>query len=216
MFKSIIKKLVELYIASGKKDDLVPIGIDSEGNRYFSWADLESIPKNRSNQLQNFAIFDDLKMTVDNLFDLTNKIIETNSTLATEKNQKKRVRLHAQIGALASEMQWRTTEDTPLDIILNIASVLSVREDEDPNNFSRTIHEEKVAQFEKEEGDGNFFFFNHKAFKAVKPSLIMSGDDMRKHLNHLIYQRRLRDARSGIISQEKSSKEDPTPTTSSS
>jgi hypothetical protein len=220
MFKLLIKKIVEAYLNSTprsiKKEGLVPIGLDSEGNRYYSWEDLESIPKARVNQLQNFAIFDDLKMTVDNLFDLTNKIIEINQKLASNKNEKSKARLHAQIGALASEMQWRTQEDTPLDIILNIASVLAVREDEDPNQFKQTIHEEKVKQLSKEEKDGNFFFLTHEVFGALKPSLIMSGGEWREHSNRLIYRKAQLEKRSGIISRETSSRGEKNPTTSSS
>jgi hypothetical protein len=207
MFRSIIDKIVKLHLKQQLKkegfQEMEPIGCDSNGKRYYSWKDLEELPKSRANQLQNFAVFDDMKMTVENLFSLTDTIIEINHKLATEANQKIRTRLHAQIGALCAEMQWRSTEDTPIDIIMNIAAVLAVREDENPAKFSRIIQEEKVKQFGTEEGEGNFFFLNHRAIQALKPSLIMSAEELRQHLNNLALLKATQDKRSGIILQDK-------------
>jgi hypothetical protein len=211
MFEFIIRKVVQAYLKKSASKDkfagMEAIGVDSEGKRYLSWKDLESIPKSRANQLQNFAIFDDMKMTVENLFTLTNTLIEINMKAASETNMKVKARLHAQISALCAEMQWRTTEDTPVDVIMNIAAVLAVREDENPNVYSRIIQEEKVKQFEIEEDNANFFFLNHKAFTSLKPSLIMSGDELKKHFNHLLYQKAMQERRSGTILQDKSSNE---------
>lgn len=208
MIKYFIKPIVNLYLNSIPKqikaESLTPIGVDSKGNRYYSWESLDQMPKVRSNKLQDFAIFSDMKMTVESLFELTDKIMELNEKVAVEKNKKVKTRLHAQIAALAQEMQWRTTEDTPLDIILNMAAILAVREDEKPMKFDRLIHEEKVKQFSIEDQEGNFFFLSHELFKTLHPSLVMSGDEYKKHWNNLAYQKAYQKKRSGIISQETS------------
>lgn len=190
MKNPIIRYLVQQYLKATPKtikaEQLEFIGVDSKGMKYYSWADLEAIPKSRVGQLQNFALLDDMKMNAANLQLITDKIIEVNNSCMAEKAPKNKGKHHAQIGALALEMQWRTQYDTPVDIVLNIAAAVAVREDEDPLAFNNKIHDEKVERFKAEEKDGNFFFINHKVLGNLKPSLIMSADELKSHFNKLM------------------------------
>ena len=100
---------------------------------------------------------------------------------------------------------WRSQNLTPSDLLLEMASVLAIREDENPSKFSVKIQDEKKTQFDKETKNGNFFFMNHKAFNSLKPSLIMSEDEYKKHWNKLIQQRLHNEKRLATILQEKQS-----------
>lgn len=66
-----------------------------------------------------------------------------------------------QAGLLLNELELRYTLATPLTAIINIAANLLIREDEDPNKFSASIHEAKCDDIEKELENGTCaFFFN--------------------------------------------------------
>lgn len=210
MIKRWIRKLVAQWWIDNqpeqiKASDLKFIGVDGNGKRYYSWEDMEHIPKCRIGELQSFAMFDELKLTPDNLGQLILAIQELLEKSLAEKDKKKVTKMHAQMFALLEEITWRTKFDTPIDIFTNMAAVLCVREDENPNKFLNSIQEEKVEQFKTEEKNGNFFFTTHKVFNQLKPSLAMSGSEWKTHYNRVILQAHQNELRLKTILQENAS-----------
>lgn len=211
--KAIIAKW---YIESTKKPEshkaLELIGVDSEGRKYYTWKDLESVPKSRVAQLQNFALFDEMKLTARNLHAILDAIEQENEAALTDK--KNHVRHRSRIAALCEEIRFRVQQLTPIDILLNLSATLAVREDENPDEFNTVIHDEKVSQFKIEEKRGNFFFLTQNLFQKLKPSLVMSEEEWTKHFQKLIFQDHRNESRLKVISAEKSSEEEKKATTS--
>jgi len=205
----IVKALYNHYLSKRPKQikaaDLSFIGMDANGKKYYSWDELDQIPKCRVDELQNLSLMDEMKLSQENVFAICTAIIDNNEKSVAEKNGKKATMLRSQIDALANEIMWRSQNLTPSDLLLEMASVLAIREDENPSKFSVKIQDEKKTQFDKETKNGNFFFMNHKAFNSLKPSLIMSEDEYKKHWNKLIQQRLHNEKRLATILQEKQS-----------
>lgn len=207
--KFLIKAIYNHYISKRpdkiKASDLSFVGMDQHGNKYYSWDELDQIPKCRVDQLQNLSLMDEMKLTKDQVYALCYAIIENNEKAVSEKDKKKAVMLRSQIDALCNEIIWRSTNLTPTDIINEMAAVLVVRQDEDPSKFTVKIQDEKADQFQKEGDNGNFFFIEHKPFKTLMPSLVMSGEEFKKHWNNLMRQKLHADKRLTTILQERSS-----------
>jgi hypothetical protein len=187
-----------------KASELTFVGMDENGKRYYSWDELDKVPKCRVDELQNLSLMDEMKLTKDQVFALCFAIIENNEKTLAEKDQKKAVMMRSQIDALANEIMWRAENLTPTDLILEMAAVVCVREDEAPDQFTVRIQDEKVNQFKKESENGNFFFIESKLFNTLKPSLVMSGEEFKKHWNKLVAQQVHNEKRLQTILQGKS------------
>lgn len=205
----LIKAIYSHYISQRpdkiKASELTFVGMDENGNRYYSWDELDKIPKCRVDELQNLSLMDEMKLTKDQVFSLCFAIIQNNEKTLAEKDQKKAVMMRSQIDALANEIMWRAENLTPSTLILEMAAILCIREDETPDQFTVRIQDEKVKQFKSESDKGNFFFIEHQAFNSLKPSLVMSGEEFKKHWNILIAQELHNERRLATILQEKSS-----------
>jgi hypothetical protein len=215
--KFITKALYRYYISKRpdqiKASELTFVGMDENGKRYYSWDELDKVPKCRVDELQNLSLMDEMKLTKDQVFALCFAIIENNEKTLAEKDQKKAVMMRSQIDFLANEIMWRAENLTPTDLILEMASVVCVREDEAPDQFTVRIQDEKVKQFKAESQNGNFFFVESKLFNTLKPSLVMSGEEFKKHWNNLIQQELHNERRLATILQEKSSESENKATT---
>ena len=196
-----------------KASELTFVGMDENGKKYYSWDELDKVPKCRVDELQNLALMDEMKLTKDQVFALCLAIVQNNENSLTEKNQKKAVMLRSQIDALAHEIMWRAENLTPTDLITEMAAVVCVREDEIPDKFTVRIQSEKTKQFKRESENGNFFFTESKVFNSLKPSLVMSGEEFRKHWNTLIQQDLRNAKRLATISHGRSSENESKATT---
>jgi len=211
------KQIAEWWISNRPKqikaNDLTFIGVDANGKRYYSWSEFDQIPKCRISELQSFALFDDMKLTHETLSQIISACHELLEKSLVEKDAKKKTKMHAQLFALLEEITWRAQHDTPIDIVTNMAAILAVREDENPNKFSATTHDEKVEQFKTEERNGNFFFTMHKAFNQLKPSLAMSAEEWKQHYSQEIFRQIQNDTRLKTIFPGKSSESEKKQTT---
>ena len=72
----------------------------------------------------------------------------------------------SRIISIVNEIKFRREQIISFDILLNIAAIAWVREDEEPTNFSQPIHEEKLATLEKECQD-HYFFFQQTELKKL-------------------------------------------------
>lgn len=168
--------------------DLVYVGVDSDGKKYFSWEKMEDLPRNRFVEIEKTNMYIDNKISPQNLITLSSAIIDCNNALVHEKDDKKRGVLHAQIGALSLEISFREKYAIPSQVLVALASIVTIREDEDPSVYSQRIQTEKSETFSRELEKGNYFFLNTPIFKALIPSLIMSNDQWMIHLGKLVSQ----------------------------
>jgi hypothetical protein len=150
--------------------------VDSKGIRYYSFASLEKMPLNRLLMLENFTMFHDSKISPESITAICDKIDEINFKLAAEKDQKLKTRLHAQISALTNELKERPGYITPKSTYYNLAAAVTIREDEEPNQFNERIHNEKYATFVKESDNGNAFFLKCSLLKKLIGSLAGTED----------------------------------------
>lgn len=187
------------------------IGKDSKGFKYYAYPNLEDLPMVRFTKSECFRLMDDNKLDSETLGVITGKINELTIQLATEKKNDIKSRIAAQINALTNEMVFRSNYLTPDSILLNIAASLSIREDEKPNEWNDSIHNQKIETFEKLLENGDDFFFQSQAFRSFKSSLVMSTEEWIKHFQKLKLQKehlsqRLKTILSTVSSSEKSQK----------
>ena len=185
--------------------DLVFVGVDSEGKKYYSWEKLENIPRNRYIAIEQTNMYIDNKISPANLSSLSLAIIEVNQALIRENDPKKIALLHAQIDALASELTFRQKYAIPSQVLVALASIVTIREDEDPSVYSETIQTEKSETFAREMNIGNCFFLTSPIFKALIPSLLMSNEEWTIHLGSLALQEEhVKERLKTILSKSKS------------
>jgi hypothetical protein len=187
--------------------DLDFIGKDKKGRKYYAYPNLEDLPMVRFTKGECFRLMDDNKLDAETLAIIVDKINELVPMLASEKKNNLKGRYAAQINALSNELLYRANFLTPESVLLNIAATLSIREDEKPESWNDTVHNEKIKDFEQLLNDGNDFFFQSQAFKGFKASLIMSTEDWTKHIQKLRLQKDQLEQRLKIILSKASSSE---------
>lgn len=207
--KWLLKKAANYLILESSKpiktEDLNYIGVDSEGKRYYTWETLTDIPRNRYLEIERINVYIDNKISKNSLAQLSHAIDKTNHMLIKEKDQDKRITLHAQITALTNEIRFRDQYAIPKEVFISLASIICVREDEDPNKFSTTIQTEKTITFEKELDNGNAFFLKSPLSKELLPSLVMSEEAWSNHLGRLVIQETVEKQRLKTILSESES-----------
>ena len=155
---------------------------DSEGVKYYSWERMDLVPTCRANELMGLGMWADAKISPENLVKITDEINKANMAIVAETNKDKRSKLHATISHLCSEISTRKNYAIPSEIIIAMAAVLLVREDENPNTFSEKIQSEKISQLIKEKNNGNTFFLTFPIFKTLLMSLIGTDVNVTKLL----------------------------------
>lgn len=201
-----ISVAIERFKNAQNLNTLEQVGKDQDGNIYYSWKDLGELPKDRHVRIEGFSMFDEVKLSEDSLDQILHAIDELNMKLPSEKNMDKKIRYHAQISHLTSEIRFRMKSITPIEVLLNIAACLCVRHDEDQHSFSQVIHQEKLDTFNRELKLGNDFFFKCQTWKRLMPSLIMSSENWGEYMSKSMLQAVREDQRLQIILSKKESK----------
>lgn len=192
MLKFIEKRAINYFIARQctpvKLTELDPIGYDSTGKRYFSWNQLEQIPRNRFIAMEQMRMYLDAKISPQTLQEISEAIVKLSQEIATEESVKKRSMQSAQITALATELTFREKYAIPREVLCAVAAIMSVREDEDPAIYNERIQTEKSDQFLKDLDTGNYFFLTSPTMGQLIPSLVMPTEDWKNHLAFLAVQ----------------------------
>lgn len=154
------EKVIELIMAEQRK----PIGfdlldyrfMDSTGRKYYGFPKDMPISIERFGKMRDFIMW----MAVGVSPDEFEQIIQTADkawidTLKTKKN-------HQRVGLLLQELKLRMNMVIHTDLLYNLMAVQWIREDENPEKFDASIHDEKVAQFKKDNATGNTYFFFHQ------------------------------------------------------
>ncbi len=168
--------------------DLIYVGCDSSGKRYYTWEQLTDIPRNRYLEIERINTYIDNKIGKVSLNTLCHAIEKINHAIIVETNKDKLVTLHAQLSSLVSEIRFRDQYAIPKEVFISLAALICVREDETPSTYSTSIQTEKTTIFEKELNEGNDFFLKTNHFKSLIPSLVMSEEAWSNHLHLLVSQ----------------------------
>jgi hypothetical protein len=185
---------------------------DSKGLRYYGFPTLADLPVNRMLKLQQFALFDDAKISPKSLQEIAEKINEINFAIAKEAVTEKRTKFHAQVASLCTELIERPGYISPKDTFYNMAAVCSIREDESPEQFNEAIHAEKVMEFSQLGDKGYAFFLRNTTFKQLVPSLIGTQESWMNTLQSWERDRQRHEARLAVILQSDEPKSDTNPT----
>jgi hypothetical protein len=146
--------------------------VDSKGTRYYSWENLTDIPKSRYTKLEIFTMWADARISAPTLDEITTEINKQALATLNEKEPEKKQKQVTAITFLCEEINRRARYAIPPDVLINMAALLVVREDENPDQFSEKIQEEKYQQFVADKNAGHTFFLTFPIFNKLHPQLI--------------------------------------------
>ena len=159
------------YVAKNRRDDCIqmflfreqkPIGfeqlelrfVDSQSHMYYGYPKDFSIPMPRYGKIRDFEMWMTVGVTpaeIEQILDAMD--VAWVNSLKSKKN-------HHELGALIQELRMRSHMVVHTELLFNYLACQWIRDDESPDTFDPTIHDEKVATFKKESDNGrNHFFF---------------------------------------------------------
>lgn len=169
-------RVVEVAFNSQSKpfrENLVPAFHDSNGKLYYKYPDYKNIPVKRLEQITKMqeVIKEGMKRGKGTyLADW----IETGK-LTIEKSKSPKADFAKLLYAL--EERSRLFDE---NLLLELLSLNYIREDENPNEFSESLHNDKITQITKDlkgKAGGLYDFFQQAGFKEFLPSGVGTGID---------------------------------------
>jgi hypothetical protein len=154
---------------------------DSEGRKYYSYDNDLDIPIPRLAVLQKTLMELKRAMTEDEL----EKFITYIEAALDEalKPKKGSVGVLARIGHITGEMRLRHEELIHEELLIKLAAVVYIREDENPGTCDEDILNQKVRQFIKDTASGGLYgFFMQDGLKRYLPFVDMSIDEWENYL----------------------------------
>lgn len=210
MLRVVKKWASEYWISENNKSeslkDLTFVFIDSEGKRYYSWESMDKVPTNRINELIGLGMWAEAKISPESLQELSEEITKNNFEIIKGGKPDEQRRRHARITALCEEMVNRKTYAIPAQVTIAMAAMLCVREDENPNEISNRIQEQKISTFIKEKNNGNTFFLEFPIFKSLLKQLVGIDVDATKLLLKWEQDSQRQKERLAILSQQNESR----------
>lgn len=133
--------------------ELEHLFIDMNGAQYYKFPKMLDLPLMRKGELTGYYTF----MASGISGQEQDHIITTMKQALFEGLAKPEI--VAKVSALVHVMVERRRMCFHSELMLNIAAIQAVREDEDPVVFNKEIHMEKIVQFKKEISNSNAYFF---------------------------------------------------------
>ncbi|HNU56669.1 MAG TPA: hypothetical protein PKN30_08755, partial [Flavobacteriales bacterium] len=161
---------------------------DLEGREYFGWADLQDMPAERVNQIEDVILQVDASISKHNLEAIAEAMVLQCSAALEAKDAKARTMAINKVMTLANELLIRPTNIIPEDCYIALAAICAVRKDEDPYAFDKTIQAEKMAQFKAAGRAGHAFFTQTGAFQNYVGAMRTTEDALKSLLVSWIYQ----------------------------
>lgn len=180
----ILKKAAAYLIEKKQKptgfEDLKFSGVDSDGVRYYTWDDLSLVPHNRVIKLESAALFIDARLDQNSLTTIADTIEKTSFEIYQEKDADKRRKMHAMIVSLCNELNFRQKYAIPEVWHVEMAAILNVRENENPNKVDEDLHMQKTVALGKELRNGNAFFFKSPTYRALLNLSVGDAGELQK------------------------------------
>ncbi len=168
---------VEAQKGKTYKENMEYAFTDSKGKRYFYFPDIKKLP------LPLFEKLNELQTQLDARIpgpDLDKWVAAIEALVNSDASSKKiRTEIGYWIGVLKERRQL-LFEPT---ILMEIAGLLYIREDENPAVYTVEIHKEKVAQFlaDSKEGELLYDFFQHAGLSRYIPSQSITRENWKEY-----------------------------------
>ena len=140
--------------------------LDHQGNEYYTWPDVGSIPPVRFKEIQAQMVMVDSGTGTTLLNEVSSVIIEKCSEAIQATGPAKDERI-ATIAALCRELVLRRNNIIPEEALYALAAVCCARRDEDPRGLDRVIHSEKIEAFTAAGRAGDAFFLDCPCLKQL-------------------------------------------------
>lgn len=151
--------------------------VDSEGRRYFQYMSDFDLSIKRKGALEMKV--KELTMGLDR-DELTGIVDAMDAALKAKDGRGNMTPNIARIGYFIEEIRNRKENLWHPGILMEMAALMNIREDEDPAIIDEDIQSQKVAQFEKDSETGLYDFFLTAGLTAYFPFLKQSGGDWEK------------------------------------
>jgi len=156
--------------------------VDALGRKYFKFIDDMDIPVIRKGQIQLFLT--ELSRGLDGnetVMFLDNMEKQIEAALAMPKNVAGVSKYLASLSHLVGEMKLRKENILHPTLLMDMAAVMFIREDENPFEFDRKIHNEKVETFVNDVSEriGLYDFFVQAKLNAYIPYLEQLTQDFK-------------------------------------
>src|SRR6056297_1552019 len=140
------------------KDNLVYAFTDFDLNKYYTWAKREDMPKCRYEELINLTMWWEANISPNTLETIRDGIIAAAEASVTEAKVIDRSKAISRVILFANELTLRQDQGVPQSIFNEMAALMCVRKDENPNIINEQIHREKVEMIARETSEGRDFF----------------------------------------------------------
>lgn len=153
---------------------------DSKGNRYYQFNDLKNMPLALLEQLNILQLEIESRIKgndLDEWIAACKKIISSGSKTSV-----------ADIGHMLGALEERRTLLMDPRLLMEIAALLYIREDEDPTVYNKDLHREKYLQFEADKKDVLFDFFVSAGLSRYLPSAGFMPTEWDKYLKNQLVQ----------------------------
>ena len=168
-------KLPNIFKRKPKNDYLakLELAFEHKGVKYYRFHQKVSIPASRFIYVDQLLELRSLGLSGEEM----DKILtEMESALVMDMSKPSNI---ARIGHLIECIKQRRSLVLHRDILINMAAYMLIREDEDPVNVHKGIHDEKVELFESlaEGGEKAYDFFMNAALKPLSELQKLSKEE---------------------------------------
>lgn len=161
--------------------------LDDKGVEYFAWPDLQDMPAERVNQVEDILLQIDASISRQTLEAISDAMIAQCMVAIGSKDDKAKAAMQ-KVMTLANELKTRPTQIIPEDCYIALAAVCAVRKDEDPYTFDKVVQAEKMSAFKDAGRRGLDFFTKSAAFMNYVGATRTTEDALKSYLISWIYQ----------------------------
>lgn len=154
---------------SPAKDNLIFLFTGTDKKKYYGFNKDSDLPLSRFEVQLMYNEHMRLGLMGEEMLMILDRIDTCNAQMITAK-EKERPAISAQIGLMTTVARGRMSNTLHHNLVMAMASVWIVREDEDPIIFNKDIHDQKVKFFEAECREGSAFHFFQKTGFAGLPA----------------------------------------------
>lgn len=167
---------------------------DLQGVEYYGWPDLQDMPPERVNQIEDVILQIDASISRHTLEAIADAMILNSGAALEAKDPKAKTLAIQKVMTLANELKMRPTNIIPEDCYIALAAICAVRKDEDPYTFDKTIQAEKMAAFRSAGRAGHAFFTQTGAFQNYVGAMRTTEDALKSFLVSWIYSQKRTEA----------------------
>lgn len=145
--------------------------LDPDGNEYYTWPDVASMPAIRVKELEALMIMVDAGQPRSGILQLSDAIVKQANDMVSGKAKKKEEAATA-IAVLARELTLRHREIIPEEAYYALVATCTARKDENPRMLDRPIHQKKIEAFRAGGQAGHAFFLTCPPFRELLGTLL--------------------------------------------